>query len=180
MSFVDPVTGEPREEQFTSAASLDEKSQTAVLSFDGMLAKGDGKLTAEYEGSLVQPSLEGFYRSAWIDDDKNGHWVATTQFEATHARRAFPCWDEPAAKATYAVTFVIDEKLDRALQHARSDGNGGERKEDNRICADSPDVHLPARLVRRGVRKLAARVGQRQRASHLVGAGEKRAENLRP
>ena len=111
VSFGDPVTGEPREEQFTSAASLDEKSQTAVLSFDGMLAKGDGKLTVEYEGSLVQPSLEGFYRSAWIDDDKNGHWVATTQFEATHARRAFPCWDEPAAKATYTVTFVIDEKL---------------------------------------------------------------------
>ena len=111
VSFVDPVTGEAREEQFASAAALDEKTQTAEFSFDGTLEKGVWKLTAEYEGSLVQQSLEGFYRSKWTDDNKTDHWVATTQFEATHARRAFPCWDEPAAKATYAVTFAIDTQL---------------------------------------------------------------------
>ena len=111
VSFVDPVTGEAREEQFASAAALDEKAQTAEFSFGGMLEKGAWKLTAEYEGSLVQPGLEGFYRSKWTDDNKTDHWAATTQFEATHARRAFPCWDEPAAKATYAVTFVVDAHL---------------------------------------------------------------------
>ena len=111
VSFFDPVTGEAREEQFASAAALDEKSQTAEFSFRGTLEKGAWKLTAEYEGSLVQPSLEGFYRSKWTDDSTTDHWVATTQFEATHARRAFPCWDEPAAKADYTVTFVIDKHL---------------------------------------------------------------------
>src|SRR5208337_2815604 len=111
VSFVDPVTGESKEEQFASAAALDEKAQTAEFSFGGMLEKGAWTLTAEYEGSLVQPSLEGFYRSKWMEDNKTEHWAATTQFEATHARRAFPCWDEPAAKATYAVTFVIDTPL---------------------------------------------------------------------
>ncbi len=44
--------------------------------------------------------------------------MATTQFEATHARRAFPCWDEPALKATYAVTLVIDKGL-TALSNMR-------------------------------------------------------------
>jgi puromycin-sensitive aminopeptidase len=111
VSFIDPVTGEAREEQFSGAAALDEKSQTAVFSFGEMLAKGLWKLTAEYEGSLVQPSLEGFYRTKWTDENNVDHWAATTQFEATHARRAFPCWDEPAKKATYAVTFVVDEQL---------------------------------------------------------------------
>ncbi len=151
VSFVDPVTGEAREEQFASAAALDEKSQTAEFSFDETLGKGVWKLTAEYEGSLVQPGLEGFYRSKWTDDNRIDHWVATTQFEATHARRAFPCWDEPAAKATYAVKFVIDGQL-TALSNMRVTS---ERVENGRktveFATTAPDVHVPACLVHRGV-----------------------------
>ena len=118
VSFVDPATGEARDEQFASAAAMDEKSQTATFAFSTTLEKGLWTLTAEYEGSLVQPGLEGFYRSKWTDENGRDHWAATTQFEATHARRAFPCWDEPAAKATYAVTLVIDRQL-AALSNMR-------------------------------------------------------------
>ena len=118
VSFFDPVTGEAAPEQFTGAAAIDEAAQTATFSFDSKLQKGTWKLFAEYEGSLVQPSLEGFYRSKWTDDGKMEHWMASTQFEATHARRAFPCWDEPAVKATYAVTLVIDKELS-ALSNMR-------------------------------------------------------------
>ena len=118
VSFFDPMTGEAAEEQFSSAAAIDDKAQTAVFSFPRKLEKGSWKLVAEYEGSLVQPSLEGFYRSGWTDENKVDRWVATTQFEATHARRAFPCWDEPALKATYAVTLVIDKGL-TALSNMR-------------------------------------------------------------
>jgi aminopeptidase N len=137
VSFVDPWTGEACEEQFPSAAALDEKAQSAAFSFDGTLEKGVWKLTAEYEGSLVQPSLEGFYRSKWTDDSKTDHWAATTQFEATHARRAFPCWDEPAAKATYTVTLVIDKQL-TALSNMRATAETVEKGWKTIVFAQTP------------------------------------------
>jgi len=121
VSFVSPQTGEPVPESFASAAGIDEKAQTATFSFPAALEKGEWQLLAEYEGSMVQPSLEGFYRSKWTDEKNADHWMASTQFEATHARRAFPCWDEPAVKATYALTLEIDRGL-VALSNMRATG----------------------------------------------------------
>ena len=49
----------------------------------------------------------GFYRSEYISArDGTKKYMAVTQFEATDCRRAVPCVDEPAAKATFLVTLV--------------------------------------------------------------------------
>ena len=53
VTFIDPMSGEARAEEFESAAATDEKAQTATFSFDRALARGDWKLVAECEGSLV-------------------------------------------------------------------------------------------------------------------------------
>lgn len=54
-----------------------------------------------FRGTL-NDELAGFYRSKYTVTRNNvteTRYMAVTQFEATDARRCFPCWDEPAAKA---------------------------------------------------------------------------------
>lgn len=56
---------------------------------------------------ILNDQLKGFYRSSF----EMGHQtinMATTQFAATDARQSFPCFDEPALKATFRVTLVYD------------------------------------------------------------------------
>eukprot|EP01034_Spumella_vulgaris_P034598 gene34598-42677_t len=55
--------------------------------------------------------MAGFYKSAYSDVNGDKKIMASTQFEALDARRAFPCWDEPAVKATFAVTLIIPSHL---------------------------------------------------------------------
>jgi puromycin-sensitive aminopeptidase len=91
-------------------------TERATLALDGELAAGQATLHATFRGTL-NDKLHGFYRSTFTGEDGGTHVIATTQFEATDARRAFPCWDEPEAKAAFEITLVVDEDL-TALSNA--------------------------------------------------------------
>lgn len=55
--------------------------------------------------------MAGFYRSSYKDKDGKTGYMATTQMEPTDARRAFPCFDEPALKAQFTITLVADKHM---------------------------------------------------------------------
>ncbi|XP_012252262.2 aminopeptidase N-like [Athalia rosae] len=59
-------------------------------------------LTIHYTGNL-RDDMIGFYKSSYIDLEGNTVWIATSKFEPTHARYAFPCYDEPALKARVSI-----------------------------------------------------------------------------
>jgi puromycin-sensitive aminopeptidase len=90
--------------------TLDQGEETAVVAFEEPVPAGDHTLRLRFSG-VLNDQLQGFYRSRFTDEDGVSHTIATTQFEATDARRAFPCWDEPDRKASFAVTLIVDDGL---------------------------------------------------------------------
>ncbi len=89
--------------------SLDKKKEELVLKFPEKIS-GNAELFINFEG-LLTDKLAGFYRSKYTHKGKI-KYLATSQFEATDARRAFPCWDHPEYKATFNISMIIDKKLD--------------------------------------------------------------------
>jgi len=85
----------------------DGELQRATLALAASVEPGAWLLRMSFRGEL-NDQLHGFYRSTYTDDDGT-HTIATTQFEAADARRAFPCWDEPDLKAVFGVTLVVPE-----------------------------------------------------------------------
>ncbi|HEX5949908.1 MAG TPA: M1 family metallopeptidase, partial [Actinomycetota bacterium] len=89
---------------------LDDETERAALRLERVLEPGAWTLHLEFRGTL-NDRMRGFYRSTYTDDEGVQHAIATTQFESTDARRAFPCWDEPDLKAVFGVTLIVPEGL---------------------------------------------------------------------
>lgn len=70
---------------------------------------GEIQVEVEFEGS-IQTNMAGFYKSAYKEDGMT-KYMLSTQFEATDARRTFPCFDEPALKATFDVHLTVESHL---------------------------------------------------------------------
>jgi puromycin-sensitive aminopeptidase len=94
----------------SNVPEYDETYETAAFLFDGELPVGPAILEIAYTGHL-NDLLVGFYRSTFTDEAGVVHTIATTQFEHSDARRAFPCWDEPSLKATFQVNLVVPSQL---------------------------------------------------------------------
>lgn len=93
----------------------DEIAQTVTLHLPESTAAGEHVLQVAWTGA-IRGALRGLYRSTHA-----GARFAATQFEATDARRAFPCFDEPEFKARYALELVHETGLatiaNSAIQH---------------------------------------------------------------
>lgn len=93
-----------------ATVSIDKETELATLAFDGFVGAGEWTLHIDFTGELSE-QLQGFYRSFWTDSDNQEHVIASTHFEPTHARRAFPCFDEPAFKATFKIALEVEKHL---------------------------------------------------------------------
>ncbi|HYV08343.1 MAG TPA: M1 family metallopeptidase, partial [Thermoplasmata archaeon] len=88
----------------------DPASERLRLTFAETIPKGAAALAIAFTGTL-NDQLAGFYRSKYTTAAGKEGYMAATQFESTDARRAFPCWDEPAAKASFEVTLIVPDGM---------------------------------------------------------------------
>jgi puromycin-sensitive aminopeptidase len=93
-----------------SAIATNEDTERLTLTFAHPVPAGTATLRLGFAGTL-NDQMRGFYRSRYEGADGVMRHMASTQFEATDARRAFPCWDEPSTKATFEVSLVVPQDL---------------------------------------------------------------------
>jgi aminopeptidase N len=96
----------------TAAVTTNPDEETATLAVPKAIAKGPAEIHVRYTG-VLNDKLRGFY----LSKGKIRRY-AVTQFESTDARRAFPCFDEPAFKATFAITLIVN-RGDTAISNGK-------------------------------------------------------------
>jgi aminopeptidase N len=101
-----------------TTATID--GDAAITSLDGdeltvraanLLNTGKHTVELSFEGVINDQSLHGLYPCYYQQDGQKKE-VLATQFESHHAREVFPCVDEPAAKAVFAVTLTTESGVE--------------------------------------------------------------------
>ena len=138
-----------------ASATLDESAETVTLRVPQTIPAGPAELDIRYRGRLNR-ELRGFYIS-----ESNGRKYAVTQLEATDARRMFPGYDEPAYKATFDISTVIDRE-DTAIS------NGAITSTDAGPSPGKKLVHF-AKTARMSTYLVALAVGDFECAEGRVG-----------
>ena len=136
----DSCTGNGDNKTEPLSVATDEKRERLVARMPrGTTIAHDLTIHLEFEG-ILNDRLLGFYRSSYTSGPDT-KYMATTQFEAADARRAFPCWDRPDAKATFEISIAVSDRRHTAISNmpvdhityggataVRGDGKGGRRE----------------------------------------------------
>ncbi|XP_043478871.1 glutamyl aminopeptidase-like isoform X1 [Leptopilina heterotoma] len=83
-----------------------EKQEVFMISTEENLSPSNYHLHLEFNGLLRPDKIVGFYSSKYKDAQDKERYIATTKFEPTYARRAFPCFDEPSFKAEFTIKII--------------------------------------------------------------------------
>ena len=128
----------------TAQVSTDAQAETATFTVPQQIPAGPASIQIAYTG-ILNDKLRGFYVSR-----ANGRKYAVTQMEATDARRAFPSFDEPHFKATFALSLMVDA-ADNVISNGAqlSDTPGPEPGKHTLTFATTPKMstYLVAMLV---------------------------------
>lgn len=114
------------------------------LKFPAVLPKGRARLAIDYSGTFSDNDTRGLFKQKVGDE-----WYVFSQFEARHARRAFPCFDEPHWKTPWTVSLIVkQEHVAVSNMPAVSETEAGQGMKQIRFASSPP---LPSYLVAVGI-----------------------------
>ncbi|KAM9103768.1 endoplasmic reticulum aminopeptidase 1 isoform 1-T1 [Megaptera novaeangliae] len=94
--------GERQSEELLRVLEYPPQEQIALLAPEPLVVGLPYTIVIDYAGNLSE-SFHGFYKSTYRTKEGEVRILASTQFEPTAARMAFPCFDEPAFKASFSI-----------------------------------------------------------------------------
>ncbi|MGH8102282.1 MAG: M1 family metallopeptidase, partial [Chthoniobacterales bacterium] len=92
-----------------SAIKIDKQNELLRIALSSELSAGDHTLALSFSGKINEQGQGLFYAPYQEQGSGAKKTVLGTQFEATDARRLFPCWDEPAFRARFQLTAVVPD-----------------------------------------------------------------------
>ena len=89
-----------------AAVVTDDERQLTTVRLARQARAGEHTLTFAYTARLeTQP--HGMFLQTYLRPDGTQGRLISTKMESTDARRMFPCWDEPAFRATFELTVTV-------------------------------------------------------------------------
>jgi puromycin-sensitive aminopeptidase len=101
--YTSPGSAKPKKLSIHNQSKL----QEVVFETKEPITPGAYSVTLQFEGKL-NDKLRGFFREKVTDSEGRNGWLCATQMEPTDARRMFPCFDEPAYKATFSISTSLN------------------------------------------------------------------------
>ena len=113
-----------------SAIKTDKRSELLTLALPSEFPAGDHTLALSFTGKINQQGQGLFYMPYQEQVSGTKKIMLGTQFEATDARRFFPCWDEPVFRARFQLTTVVPEDWhavsNMPIEHEKKTAGGKE------------------------------------------------------
>nr|ADK11707.1 aminopeptidase N [Gastrophysa viridula] len=131
--FFKESSADTSSDDVTAATAYDSVTDFMTIADQELRAGINYTLTITFNGTLSTTEMAGFYKSSYREESTDTtKYLATTQFQPTSARRAFPCFDEPAFKAE----FIIKMKFPTGMNILAN------MEETNRVTIEDGDLQL--------------------------------------